>query len=600
MTQEFCAVAKLSEQRIGQFPNHITEPFGMSNVNYGKFNNKFSAIKGLGDISHLNTHSAQTPTANSSIQHVLPYFQQTENTGLTWGSTLNKPITQPNVSITELAEQFGNTRMAETPWSMQQYGDWFNRQVAPYAINVASPLYIGHMTSILPNFVHELSKLVSEMNQNLVKVETAKSAIFVEREALAMLHRVFYGFDDAFYIQHVQQVNSNLGLVTSGGSISNITALMIARNQVLARLSNGAGLEDQSMHAILQAHGYRDMVILGSRLMHYSMQKSALVLGIGKKNVIYVDFDANGLLDLADLEAKLAYCAANGLLVFAMVGIAGATETGHIDPLPQMADIAQQHGIYFHVDAAWGGAGLFSTRYAKLFQGIERAQSITFCAHKQLYLPQGVSLCLFRDPSVLRYGATTAVYQAAPDSYDTGRFSLEGSRPDMALILHAALQLLGRQGYAALFDVSMEKASFVTTVLKALDGFELLFEPALNIVNYRYIPQRYRAALRQGQLSVEENQAINRINTDLQTLQFLEGHTFVSKTTLTNTRYGDVCPITVFRVVMANPLTSQADVLTVIKDQLNLAQVVCGDANFEAFTVLAKLEKQTTTWNSLV
>ena len=101
-------------------------------------------------------------------------------------------------------------------------------------------------------------------------------------------------------------------------------------------------------------------------------------------------------------------------------------------------------------------------------------------------------------------------------------------------------------------------------------------------------------------LSAEDNHAINRVNTDLQTLQFLEGYTFVSKTALTNTCYGDVCPITVFRVVMAKSLISQADVLTAIKDQLTLAQVVCGDVNAAASVTLAKLEKQTAPWNILV
>jgi putative pyridoxal-dependent aspartate 1-decarboxylase len=342
------------------------------------------------------------------------------------------------------------------------------------------------MTSALPDFVHDVSKLISQMNQNLVKIETAKSAIFLEREALAMLHRCFYGLDDDFYDSYVQKVNTNLGLVTTGGTISNITALMIARNRALSKLAGGLDWQGQSIYSILAASGYRDLVLLGSKLMHYSMKKSASVLGLGTRNIVHVDFTPEGVLDTADLNRKLEQCAQDGLLVFAIVGIAGATETGHIDPLEQMADIAQCRGIYFHVDAAWGGSALFSDKYRSRFKGLERAQSVTFCAHKQLYLPQGISVCLFRDPEELQYGETTAAYQATPDSYDVGRFSIEGSRSAMALLVHASLQLIGRKGYEALFNASVDKALFFARIVDSMDCFELLFEPPLNIVNYRY------------------------------------------------------------------------------------------------------------------
>ena len=486
-------------------------------------------------------------------------------------------ITVSDVPVDALAARFRNTRMAESPEPLPRYLDWLHRAVLPYSIDTASPRYIGHMTSALPDFVHDLSRLISELNQNLVKVETAKSAIFLEREALAMLHRCFYGRDDAFYTAQVQKKNANLGLVTTGGTISNITALMIARNRTLARLAGDDDWSRQSIYQILQASGYRDLVLLGSGLMHYSMKKAASVLGLGTRNLLHVRANADGALDSADLNDKLAQCQRDGLLVFAIVGIAGATETGHIDPLSQMADIAEDHGIDFHVDAAWGGSGLFSARHRGRFDGLQRAQSVTFCAHKQLYLPQGISVCLFRDPDALQYGATTAAYQATPDSYDVGRFSIEGSRSAMALLVHAALQVIGHKGYEALFNASMDKARFFADIVAAMDGFELLFEPPLNIVNYRYIPAPLRARLREGCLDAADNRAINDINQRIQETQFERGSSFVSKTTLRNTRYGADCPIIVFRVVLANPLTTQSDIHQVLEDQLTIARELCDD-----------------------
>ncbi|MGB3916310.1 MAG: aminotransferase class V-fold PLP-dependent enzyme [Thiothrix litoralis] len=553
LKQVFCSGEALSKALAGLFYQRFKQ---------ARLINVYGATETSADASWYEVK-------RSDVDNVLAYFSK----ALDFGSE----ITAANVPVNELAAHFQQTRMAESPTQQASYFDWFHKEVLPYSIDTASPLYVGHMTSALPDFVHDVSKLISQMNQNLVKIETAKSAIFLEREALAMLHRCFYGLDDAFYAKYVQKVNTNLGLVTTGGTISNITALMIARNRALSQLTGRRDWQDQSIYSILAASGYKDLVLLGSKLMHYSMKKSASVLGLGMRNIVHVDFTPDGVLDTADLNRKLEQCKQDGLLVFAMVGIAGATETGHIDPLEQMADIAQAHGIYFHVDAAWGGSALFSEQYRPRFKGLERAQSVTFCAHKQLYLPQGISVCLFRDPEELQYGETTAAYQATPDSYDVGRFSIEGSRSAMALLVHASLQLIGRKGYEALFNASVDKALFFSRIVDAMDCFELLFEPPLNIVNYRYIPQAYRQKLGAGALSPADNRAINVINQQIQEMQFLRGSTFVSKTTLTNTRYGQDCPVVVFRVILANPLTTQADIHQVLEDQLGIAQAVCGD-----------------------
>lgn len=489
-------------------------------------------------------------------------------------------ITAPDISVNELVVRFMNTKMTNCPMDTEKYFDWFESEVMPYSINTASPLYIGHMTSALPDFVHDMSKLISQMNQNLVKIETAKSAIFLEREVISILHRCFYGFSDSFYKKYVQKVNTNLGLVTTGGTISNITALMIARNRALEKLSgDDNNLSTASLHQILQASDYKDLVLLGSDLMHYSIKKSISLLGIGINNIINVSSAAGGVLDIRDLNDRLAYCHEKKLYVFAIVGIAGATETGHIDPLEQMADIAKQHDIYFHVDAAWGGGGLFSDKYRSRFKGIERADSITFCAHKQLYLPQGISLCLFRDPDILKYGATAAVYQSGPDSYDVGRFSMEGSRSAMALLVHASLQMIGKKGYEALFNASVEKSVFFARIIDSMECFELIFDPPLNIVNYRYIPEEYRDKLIYNTLNSDDNSKINIINQHIQDSQFIKGSTFVSKTILKYTCYGTDQSIVVFRAILANPLTTQKDIFRVLEDQLMIANKICGDNN---------------------
>ncbi len=557
----------------------------VAQIFYQRF--KYARLINVYGATEVSADATWYEVKRLDVDNVLAYFSKSVES-LPWhypGSMLNSEdqrdceITTPNISANELSVRFMNTEMSDYPMSMVEYFDWFKGEVLPYSINTASPLYIGHMTSALPDFVHDMSKLISQMNQNLVKVETAKSAIFLEREAIAMLHRCFYGLSDSFYNEYVQKVNTNLGLVTTGGTISNITALMIARNRALAKLSGDDDLSTVGLYRILQASGYKDAVLLGSELMHYSIKKSASVLGIGTGNIINVSLASDGTLDIHDLNDRLVYCRENKLYVFAIIGIAGATETGHIDPLKQMADIAKQHDIYFHVDAAWGGGGLLSDKYRDHFKGIERADSVTFCAHKQLYLPQGISLCLFRDPEMLKYGATEATYQSTFDSYDVGRFSMEGSRAAMALLVHASLQMIGKKGYEALFNSSMDKSVFFARIIDSLDCFELIFDPPLNIVNYRYIPEKYRDKLSENTLSRDDNLEISAINQRLQDAQFIKGSTFVSKTVLRNTRYGTDQSIVVFRVILANPLTTQTDILQVLEDQLMIASQICGDNN---------------------
>jgi putative pyridoxal-dependent aspartate 1-decarboxylase len=490
-------------------------------------------------------------------------------------------ITEPNVPIEEIARRFTSSRITEWPITLEQYYQRLHKDVLPYVINTAAPTFIGHMTSALPDFVHDLSKLVSQLNQNLVKIETGKSLIFLEREALAILHRCFYEFSDMFYESHVQQVNMNLGLITTGGTSANIIGLLTARNRALfggERSSSG-----RSIHALLREKGYEEMTILGSKLMHYSMRKATSVLGLGMESIMYVDCDGDGRLDMRDLLSKVDECRRRKILILAIVGIAGATETGQIEPLADMGDLANSLGIHFHVDAAWGGATILSETHKCKLAGIQKADSITFCGHKQLYLPQGISVCLFKDPRQAQYAAVSATYQASPNTFDVGRFTLEGSRSAISLCLHAALRVIGKRGYELLVDRGIEMGRFFADLVKSIDGFELIGYPELNIVNYRYIPIPFRGKFVRGTLTEEDNRKINRINATIQETQFNRGKTFVSKTNLFQTRYGKGNEIVVFRVVLSNPLTTQADIYGVLEDQLMIVKELFGEANEISF-----------------
>jgi putative pyridoxal-dependent aspartate 1-decarboxylase len=501
--------------------------------------------------------------------NILNYFLPDKSSNYSLSEHLPpESITTPFVTLDELKQTFENQEVPLLPQEKEEYYAYLKEYVLPYLVNTSSPRFIGHMTSALPSFNYELTDLVLKLNQNMVKVETSKSLVFLERQAMAMLHHAFYDFPESFYTEYAQQSGNSLGITVSGGSTANISALWVARNLVLPPDDIFPGVAQAGLNAALAHYKYKNIVLLGSRLMHYSMKKAVSLLGLGMQNIVYVDQDENGKLDIAALERCIEECRQKQWCILALVGIAGATETGNIDPLEEMAEIAKTFNIHFHVDGAWGGPVVFSNRHKHKLKGIEQADSITLCGHKQLYLPMGISFCLFRQPDMAKAISISAAYQAREGGYDFGQYSPEGSRSSLSMCLHAALHLMGKQGYAKLIDNGIDKAQYLKEQLQKNDAFELMREPELNIVNFRYIPRKFRAKQAQGLLTKEDNLQINEANVQLQELQFQEGRSFFSRTQLSN---GKDLPIEVNRAVLANPLTTYQDIDFVLEDQLTIA-----------------------------
>jgi glutamate decarboxylase len=412
------------------------------------------------------------------------------------------------------------------------------------------------------------------MNQNLTKFDASRALSLCERQALAMMHRLVYDFAGRFYERHAQNSDSTLGVVASGGTVANITALWAARNASLGPRGDFGGVEREALPAALRHYGHADAVVIGPESMHYSFAKAAGLLGIGERGLIRVPTDYRGRMDLAALRETVAACRAQGAHVIAIVGVAGSTDAGAIDPLAEIADIAAEANAHFHVDAAWGGPLLFSNKYRSRLAGIERADSVTIDGHKQLYLPLGIGLVLFRQPQFARAIEKHAHYLSRPGSADLGKRSLEGSRPGKALYLHAALNIIGRDGYAALVNDSIRKVRDLADAIRVRPDFELLMEPDSNVILYRYLPEACRMDVLSGDLGAEQNRALNRLNERVHKAQRQAGRTYVSRTTLFNTPHGRDVPVVAFRAVVANPLTSEADLAAVLDDQRALAAAI--------------------------
>lgn len=461
-----------------------------------------------------------------------------------------------NINCCQIAD------IPETPTEFSLYWQKLQQEIIPHTVNVSHPKFVGHMTSSLPKFFGEISKLITDLNQNIVKTETSNILTFVERKCLEYLHRHIY--KNTQYQQIAQSGNHMLGTITSNGSLSNTMAMWIARNRALDS-ANFSCAED-GISACLSEKKYHRAVIICSSLAHYSVKKIASLIGIGRNNIISIDVDRHGCMPICTLEQKLRWCKENNICVISLWGIAGTTELGSIDPLQEMAILAQQYNIHFHVDAAWGGV-LALTKYKNLIRGIEKADTLTICGHKQLYLPQGISIMLAKKTQYMKTIETQATYQARFNSFDLGRWTLEGSRPANSLFLHAALSCIGPKGYQSLLQHSFSLCNdFARKIENSLE-FELILQPQMNIVTYRYIP----STLRNKEFYDDvELQLINTINCNLQKRQWELGNSFVSQTTINLPQY-NFRDIVILRTAIINPLTNATHLESILVEQRDIA-----------------------------
>jgi len=485
---------------------------------------------------------------------------------------LGERIVAREKPLHEIEQKFNASQLPEEPRYVSDHTEFLLNNLVAHSVNTASPRFIGHMTSALPYFLLPLAKLMVGLNQNLVKIETSKAFTPLERNVLGMLHHLVYQRDEQFYQHWMHSAQHSLGAMCSGGTIANLTALWVARNLLLKPDGDFAGIAAEGLAAGLAHYGYRRLTVMVSERGHYSLGKAADVLGIGRRNLIAIPTDENNRIRIDALRQTCAEVAADGGRVLAIVGVAGTTETGHIDPLDQLADVAEEIDAFFDVDAAWGGATLLSKTHRHLLKGVERADSVTIDAHKQMYVPMGAGMVLFKDPSMVRAIEHHAEYIIRHGSKDLGAHTLEGSRPGMAMLIYSALHVMGRRGYELLIDQSIAKAKEFAKLIEQQDDFEVITEPELCILTYRFIPSRVKPILQQA--TPEQVRRImphlNALTRFIQKRQRETGHSFVSRTKLTPAQYFRE-PTVVFRVVLANPLTTTEMLEEVLQEQREIA-----------------------------
>ncbi len=480
-----------------------------------------------------------------------------------------------SISLPELSEIFNQISVPEKPQLIKDVLKEIKEKVIKHSVKVGSPYYIGHMISAIPYFMILLEMIIAALNQNQVKIETAKASSFVERELIAWLHKLVFKRKERFYKKNMQNPKVALGNVTADGTIANLTALLVAREKAFPPDGDFPGVRATGMEGALRYYGYSRGVILVSTRGHYSIKKAANILGIGEENVVLIPVDERNKIDIKKLRRKVRLLSEGKrrekAKIIAIIGIAGTTETGNIDDLQALGEISRDIGAHFHVDACWGGAALLVDEYKPFFKGIEKADSVTIDAHKLFYCPMTMGIVLFRNEKDLNHIKYTSQYVIRRNSVDAGRFTIEGSRPFSCLKPWAALKIIGKDGYKLLFTQAKESTDFLKSILEGCGNFEVLNSPELFIVIYRFVPQEVQAeinALLEAAMSAKKkdkyveqslrriNCLINALNVKLHKELRRDDTTFVSRTRLESTRYKPY-NIVVLRAVPINPLITK-------------------------------------------
>ncbi|MFG2266788.1 lysine decarboxylase DesA [Streptomyces sp. NPDC048720] len=321
------------------------------------------------------------------------------------------------------------------------------------------------------------------------------------------------------------------GVFTSGGTQSNLQALLLAREEA-------------------KSDDLGRLRIFASEAGHFSVRKSAKLLGLGPDAVVTVPTGHDKRMQTVALARELERCAEDGLVPMAVVATAGTTDFGSIDPLPEIAGLCAQYGVWMHVDAAYGCGLLASLKHRDRIDGIERADSVTVDYHKSFFQPVSSSAVLVRDAATLRHATYHAEYlnprrmvdERIPNQVDK---SLQTTRRFDALKLWLTLRTMGADGVGQLFDEVCELARQGWRLLAADPRYDVVVEPSLSTLVFRYVPA-----------AVTDPAETDRANLYARKALFASGDAVVAGTKVGGRQY--------LKFTLLNPETTTADIAAVL------------------------------------
>jgi glutamate/tyrosine decarboxylase-like PLP-dependent enzyme len=296
--------------------------------------------------------------------------------------------------------------------------------------------------------------LAAFLNSSMYTFKAGGPQVLIEQEVTSHMARLA-GFEEGE------------GLFTPGGSMSNLVGMLLARN------ARHPQTREEGM-------GARRMTLYVSELCHYSIPKNAGIMGLGRENARPVATDERGRMRPDALRAAIASDLRDGHEPFLIVGTCGTTVLGAFDPVAEIADIAQEHELWLHLDAALGGSLLLSEKGRDLMRGCDRADSMTWNAHKLLGVPLPASTILTRKKGQLYESLcqkASYLFQSDEDEYDLGTQSIQCGRRNDALKLWATWKSQGDQGLARRVDRLIELAQYAAARVRGIEGLMLSKDP---------------------------------------------------------------------------------------------------------------------------
>lgn len=374
--------------------------------------------------------------------------------------------------------------------------------------------------------------LAAGLNSNVMFWRNAPSSTEVEERTVEWLRRMM-GLPDAFD-----------GMFTDTASISSLLSIVAARHAVPDLAARDRGLAGRPDVGAL--------VLYMSEEAHYSIEKGAIVAGIGRENVRRIPCDDDYRMDPEALERFIREDRTQGRIPFCVVATLGTTSSTAIDPAAVIADVSKRERLWLHVDAAYGGAMMLVPECRHLFSGWERADSIVVNPHKWMWTPFDASLLLFRDRDLFRDAfSIVPEYIRTPDTGEIHNFNEYGiqlGRRFRALKLWIMIRYFGADGFAARIREHVRMARDLEAKIRAEPGWEIMAPVTMALLCCRYVPETLRG--REDEPGVAEE--IDRVNEGILDAVNASGEVYLSHTKLRG-RY-------VIRVSIGNPRQTEANV----------------------------------------
>lgn len=345
-----------------------------------------------------------------------------------------------------------------------------------YSVQIHHPHYMAHQVAT-PDTPGMLAGIVNAVMQNPMAIyEMGPAASAMEFAVVRWMCKKIGWTEPSFPFDQSKRQDSAGGVLTHGGSLANLTALLAARSRFDPEAWNKGNT--------------RNLAMMAPAASHYSVARAVSVLGIGADQVFPIPTNEFGVVRSEMLSDTLDKLRARGLRCMAVVANACSTASGLHDPLREIGQFCQKEKLWFHVDACHGASALASTRLAKDLQGIELADSVVWDAHKMMQIPVLCAALLVKNAQDLQgifaQDANYLAFGEDPERYSALPFAIECTKSSMSLKVFLTLAFRGEAGIAGYIEDRYDMARQFYEVIEARPGFRCLCAPSTNILCFRY------------------------------------------------------------------------------------------------------------------